>query len=523
MKYLDNFLSNWSYTSNMDLVKACSKALVVSKPKGTIGPDRKKVNVLNEEEYTQELEEIIEKDFFPDLSKMKAQSEYFEALENNDLVKLRELQMKYSKRPDTVNSIYSSPANFDTPERGERPPRPDTGQNDMNSEKTGDKTSTDVQTKSKIHLDSFLSKNTSEDNDSFGQILEESDKKHKEKHAWLFENETNRKQDEEDRLALPSIEAQAAITDSTSSVDTWKYKTRNALMYIPDGEDLSSEELLELKKKKPRKIVHENTRFHLNPWNSHKSKEVLKQAASDKALMHSGKIGHDGKEVEVTMTPKVNGYGFVATPSPAPGVEESPLMTWGEIEGTPMQLSSTDTPIVPSDAPAFKIPEVPKRDQLAFELAEKASKQHRDKKENALKLASRLASPGTNRPGSKSSLERISSLSPAAQRLFGNRIRVGSGTDKALRQSYTPSPSHRQHGDKTPKLTPKLTPKSKTPLCRTPNSSATPGSEHSSSPFLTDNLLQLPKKRAANTVLLDKDKSTDVTVTKKRPRAADFF
>lgn len=53
----------------------------------------------------QELEKIIEKDFFPDLPKMKAQSEYFEALENNDLVKLRELEMKYSKRPDTVNSI----------------------------------------------------------------------------------------------------------------------------------------------------------------------------------------------------------------------------------------------------------------------------------------------------------------------------------------------------------------------------------------------------------------------------------
>ena len=36
----------------MDLVKACSKALVVAKPKGTIGPSKKKVNVLDEDEYT---------------------------------------------------------------------------------------------------------------------------------------------------------------------------------------------------------------------------------------------------------------------------------------------------------------------------------------------------------------------------------------------------------------------------------------------------------------------------------------
>ena len=37
------------------------------------------------------------------------------------------------------------------------------------------------------------------------------------------------------------------------------------------------------------------------------------------------------------------------------------------------------------------MPAVPRRDEIGFELAEKASKQHRDKKENALKLASRLA------------------------------------------------------------------------------------------------------------------------------------
>ena len=37
----------------MDLVKACSKALVVAKPKGTIGPSKKKVTVLDEEAYTE--------------------------------------------------------------------------------------------------------------------------------------------------------------------------------------------------------------------------------------------------------------------------------------------------------------------------------------------------------------------------------------------------------------------------------------------------------------------------------------
>jgi len=70
------------------------------------------------------------------------------------------------------------------------------------------------------------------------------------------------------------------------------------------------------------------------------------------------------------------------------GVDASPLMTWGEIEGTPFRLDGSDTPVVPSGrGPVFKIPDVPRRDRLLHELAEKASKAHRDKKEVALKQA----------------------------------------------------------------------------------------------------------------------------------------
>ena len=103
--------------------------------------------------------------------------------------------------------------------------------------------------------------------------------------------------------------------------------------------------------------------------------------------------------------------------------------------------------------------------------------------------------------GGKSTADRIASLSPAAQRLIGSRIGVRTGTDKALRDSYTPSPSHRLPGDKTPVLTPKIktpkgTPQSRTPGTKTP-ASVTPGSKRAGShtPSLTDNLLQIPKKR----------------------------
>lgn len=80
-------------------------------------------------------------------------------------------------------------------------------------------------------------------------------------------------------------------------------------------------------------------------------------------------------------------------------------------------------------------------------------------------------------------------LTPALQRLV-NRT-SSKYTDKALRASYTPSPSHRVVGCKSPfggPPTPTGTP--------TPNKAKTPSSQDLTS--LTDNLLQLPKRRKAS-------------------------
>jgi protein DGCR14 len=67
-------------------------------------------------------------------------------------------------------------------------------------------------------------------------------------------------------------------------------------------------------------------------------------------------------------------------------------MTWGEIEGTPFRLDGSDTPFrnplsTPTAGPQFKIPEVPNRDKIGLQLAEKASKAHRDKKQQAMQRA----------------------------------------------------------------------------------------------------------------------------------------
>lgn len=55
------------------------------------------------------------------------------------------------------------------------------------------------------------------------------------------------------------------------------------------------------------------------------------------------------------------GYSVLATPSFTPGVEESPFMTWGDLEGTPLRLDPGDDIAVDPGAaqgPHFHVPQV---------------------------------------------------------------------------------------------------------------------------------------------------------------------
>ena len=100
-------------------------------------------------------------------------------------------------------------------------------------------------------------------------------------------------------------------------------------------------------------------------------------------------------------------------------------------------------------------------------------------------------SPGMLRFGSSPRTDRLSRMSPAAQRLASSRLRVTS-SDKALKASYTPSPAHGSSADKTPVH---LTPRGQqTPSSVTPRSTPKRDGDVTS---LTDNLLSLPKRQKA--------------------------
>ncbi|KAK8955376.1 hypothetical protein KSP40_PGU015140 [Platanthera guangdongensis] len=444
-------------------------------------PRKRRAAVLDEETYIASIEKIIERDFFPDIPKLRDRLDWLEAVRTRDPVMIRDAQLKILERRAAAASGRTPSAatvTADTDSRSRTPASaafvPFSSSTPFGSDKTptllsssANQATDEIDPSSvadtSLSLDEFCRKYTSEDNESFSKIMEKVNRKRREQYAHLLQGEN-----EEFPSKTVVDENRDRITDGygtsgqpLATLDGWKYTAKNLLMYNPvdRGEvPLTAEEMAERLKGLTKEIDRSNTRFHgksiadSKPTKDEEAASFLytpvpgttpASASWPFADRNSEKSKKYDLE-DLRKTPdqfyiesakeSVKGYNFVKTPSPAPGVGESPFMTWGAIEGTPLRLDFEESPLInggSSDGPHFSIPFPPSRDAKAHSLSREATRRLRERS----KMYQKPPLPSPSRGGSAT--PSVRNLSPAAQKFVRNAIAKSSqAVDETLRASY---------------------------------------------------------------------------------------
>jgi len=436
------------------------KTLIAKENGSNEGIIKNKKIVLEEDEYIEGLSKVIKRDYFPNNDKMKLQNELLDALQEQDSFRARNLSIQLLTYDEDKNKEY------------------------MQKNKNGVDTT--------LSVDAYQSKYTSEDNDSFNEIIAKNNEIKKARNEKLYGQEKT-------KLLMSSNSQNASDVGKsveTKQIETWKYKTQNSLMFIPDSNHLikPSEEV---KRQAPKEISHTNTRFddmvsiqEIKEQERIKTQEVWKTMVSSTPALFK-------KEMMELQSEGTSGYKMVAsTPSINPNkIDQSDMFTWGSIEGTPLLINSGGA----SSGPVFKIPETPKRELIGIKLSEKATSSMRKRLgktpksliSSHLTPKQRLTSP---------MLSRASALSPAAKNLLQRSLKSpsarslmkGLSSDYKLKSSYNSpllynSPS--RHGSS--KLSSSIIRKSTSSLRKqiaTPSSTIIENTPKQSS-SLTDDLL----------------------------------
>eukprot|EP00798_Chlamydomonas_sp_ICE-L_P016799 gene16799-23077_t len=304
---------------------------------------KKKLVELDEDTYTANLEAIIERDFFPDVPKMRSTLEWLDAVKSGDPTRIRQAQINIAHRragmrtPSTPQfSRRGGLTAGATPALGRTPMgRPGTeswatpGTNLMGTPTMtpvhedggmtpatfggepipGPSVVAGVEAEPRapsMGLDKFLSNYTSEDNASFHRIVEEHEIKKRARYSHHLDDKN----------------AQQALSHQDKAHATDGY-----------GSGGQKPMTLTMCKHEPMSNIY---------YNPSSVKQEPDEVAMAVASVAADSAARSGCSASVSAAAS-NAYDRLATPAFTPGEGgESPFMTWGDIGSTPLRLDGED-------------------------------------------------------------------------------------------------------------------------------------------------------------------------------------
>ena len=288
--------------------------------------------VLDEDTYVSAVSHIIRRDFFPGLAEADAQREYLNAVESNDKSWIREAGKKLTQAMTPVPSgkrrvsertrfSKASGSTEKTPSVwGADTPTtvaPSEAEDDE-EEGLGKLDSVDLS----MGLNAFQAKYTSEDQESFSQLIDAQNAKKFARTPWLREGNMYASKQ---RLAQQKvIQARAPSTDTQlvlSTQDTRQAAPKmhahtpfNTLMFAPDSIEswapTRATTAQSASLAPPKQVLYNNTRLPAPDTEPQRppspTLSSIRAAVSGRPRLNPSEAGYNGSE-----TPRVNGYAFV--------------------------------------------------------------------------------------------------------------------------------------------------------------------------------------------------------------------